>query len=146
MPTKSAPVPASEDAPVIEDAVIAAPTTSHFVGVHGITDGMNHYGKDDHFVGSEALLAHYERTGGFDGNRQLYRPITEADYTSREDARLEAIRTPDVPDLPLPVARDQVTENAFSSLELPSAEPPIFATPNSASTVENGMATSSGSA
>ena len=154
---KSAPVPAPEaevaPAPPAQEAPAEAPAPRQrfFKGVHGITDGMVHHVKDAFFVGTESILAHFERTGGRDGNRVLYTEVSKADYERSEAERSAAIQDAELPELPLPAAVPQVTSNFFSELPLPApGEAPVSAAPGGAGLTQpgadNGLAGSTGSA
>ncbi len=98
----------------IEAEVAAAqkpPAHRYFESLLGITDGANHYGTGDHFVGSDSLIAHHERTGGMDGARKLYHEISEAQYERHEAERTAAIQDVDLP--PAAPTVNQVGQNMF---------------------------------
>ncbi len=123
--------------------VAAPPAERYFIAVNGITDGAIAHGTDDHFVGSETLLAHYDRTGGMDGARVLYREIDEGEYRTLEAKRLAAIQNVEVIELPQSPTINQVMENAWASDPIPGPVP-VGATPGGAgfttAAVDRGMA------
>lgn len=54
----------------------------YFKAVKGITDGMVHHAKDEVFAATESIAAHFERTGGKNGDEVLYEPISDKEFAS----------------------------------------------------------------
>lgn len=147
---KTVPQPAPEaevETPEVEaPEAPAAPAQRYFRSVLGITDGAQHYAANVVFVGTDGILAHHERTRGYDGRRLLYVEVPQHEYETYEAERLAAIQ--DV-ELPEPAAVNQVTPNQTTWGELPPPGPaPVAARPGGAgfSTLDGGMAGSAGSA